>query len=241
MLKARLAVTSVILAVSLMIVIPALAAPIPQFSYGGITVSTCTPGQPVSTLASYDVGAGETLFVQFMLNNQRTGTADGIGSLTVIGPVSGQLDFPFNTVPLGTQPDDILIQNAQISLNGVLVETINYTFDCTTGQPPVVWQPRMSPLPDEIAAPYLAIAAGGGRLPCSVFDVGGHGAKLVLMSDFPACTAAGYDATELTVYCLNDHAHWTNLEVSDVSAKPDGTELWFTSNQHGLCGLFPAP
>lgn len=241
MSKARLALAIVVLAVSLVMVIPAAAAPIPQYTYGGIVASSCTPGAPITSIESANVAAGETVQVQFRLTNLRTGTADGVGSLTIIGPYSGASTFAYNTVPPGTQPDDVLVQNVQISLNGILVETIDYAFDCTTGQPPVVWQPRLSPLPDEIAAPYLAIAASGGRLPCAVFDVGGHGAKLVLMSDFPACTAEGYDATELTVYCLNDQARWTDREVYDLSAKPDGTELWFTSGQHGLCGLFPAP
>ncbi len=241
MFKARLVTAAIALAVSLVIAVPALAMPIPQFSYEGIVVSSCTPGQPVTTRASFNVGAGDELRVEFRLNNPRAGTTNGMGMLIVSGPSSGSLDFSYNSVPAGTLPDDTLVQNVQVRLNTVLVETLDYAFNCSTGQPPAVWEPRMSPLPDSLAAPFLAIAAAGGRLPCAVFDVGGHGAKIVLMSDFPSCTAEGYTAADLTVYCLDSSRRWTDREVHDLTAKPDGTELSFISGQHGVCGLFPIP
>lgn len=97
---------------------------------------------------------------------------------------------------------------------------------------PGVYDPAVSPITENVDA-YLAIANPLGVNPCGVFDVNGHGEKIVTLSDYSGC-----EATDYTVYCLTGDAQWTDEFVSSLSVE-DGT-VRFTSAQEGICALFPA-
>lgn len=97
------------------------------------------------------------------------------------------------------------------------------------------YDPAVSPFSEEQAGPYLEIANSLGDVPCGVFDVNGHGEKIVTMSDYPSCEADDY-----MVYCLTGEAKWTDEFVSDLTVDATGSAVRFTSAQEGICALFPA-
>lgn len=98
-----------------------------------------------------------------------------------------------------------------------------------------VYDPSVVPLAAEEAAAYLGIVGPGGVLPCGVFNVQGHGGKVVTLANYPACTPH----PSLQVACLNGSAQWTTEFVQDVSLSEDTQSVRFTSNQEGLCAVFP--
>jgi ABC-type oligopeptide transport system substrate-binding subunit len=97
------------------------------------------------------------------------------------------------------------------------------------------YDPAVSPYTEEQAEPYLEIANPSDELPCGIFDVNGHGEKIVTVSDYPACEADDY-----TVYCLTGEATWTDEFVSELTVDATGSTVRFTSAQEGICALFPA-
>ncbi len=97
------------------------------------------------------------------------------------------------------------------------------------------YDPAVAPFSADQAEAYLEIANPSGVTPCGVFDVLGHGEKIVTLSDYPACEAGDY-----TVYCLTGDAQWTDGFVGDLAVSAAGGALTFTSAQEGICALFPA-
>jgi hypothetical protein len=89
----------------------------------------------------------------------------------------------------------------------------------------------------EAVATYLTWPDADGDTPCGVFDVNGHGPKVALLSDFPGCAGVAPPAV-FTVQCLTESGVWSGQEIFDTYLTPDGTELRFTSGQHGICGIF---
>lgn len=82
--------------------------------------------------------------------------------------------------------------------------------------------------------PESAVPNPAGALACGLFDVLGHGEKVVDLSLYPDCP------TDPVVYCLDGAGQWTDSNILDPAISDDGF-LSFTSSQDGLCGLFPAP
>lgn len=104
-----------------------------------------------------------------------------------------------------------------------------------TAAPVEPFDPSVTPLTEEEAAIYEEIANPVNVTPCGVFNVNGHGDKIVTMAQYPACRAAAYE-----VYCLDANAQWINDAVTNVSTAVDGESVTFTSAQDGLCAVFPA-
>lgn len=95
---------------------------------------------------------------------------------------------------------------------------------------------RVSPLTGQDAAPFLAIAATDGSLPCGIFDVRGMGSKEVSLSQFPACfTEHGTPS----ILCLSAEGQWSAANVRDMIFDRENALLSFTSGQHGHCAIFP--
>jgi len=97
------------------------------------------------------------------------------------------------------------------------------------------YDPAVTPLTGIDAENVSSIKTADGAAPCGVFDVNGHGFKVVDLNDYPGCVAG----IVYNVMCLNDKAAWIAENISDVKATV-GT-VTFTSKQEGSCGLFAAP
>jgi hypothetical protein len=98
------------------------------------------------------------------------------------------------------------------------------------------YDPSVLVLPADQAQPYLQIPSQEGVLPCGVFDVQGHGAKVATLSDYPSCAAADY-----RVLCLNGEAQWNSDFVSNKKVHTNAGTIEFTSSQEGICAIFPEP
>jgi hypothetical protein len=99
-------------------------------------------------------------------------------------------------------------------------------------------QPQVSEYVVPLAAdrPELQVAGPGGVLPCGAGDVQAWGRRKFNLADYPECAS---HFPNLTVYCLDGSARWTDATVSNVSASADEGTVSFDVQQEGFCGLFP--
>ena len=96
------------------------------------------------------------------------------------------------------------------------------------------YNPAVTPLTGADLENVLTIANESGVTPCGAFNVNGHGPKVVDLSQYPSCSG-----TSFGVSCLDANAKWTHATVTDL--KTVGSQVTFTSNQDGTCGLFAKP
>ena len=220
------------------IAVPALAAPlVARYAFKGIYTTSCEPYGTILIEGALTAPVGEVTWERGITNLRTGATLSYSGIHTFEEDVDieeGILFRFFELVPEGTRPGDMLVAwiNGTHS-NGTPISA-NIAFDCSTGLP---WTPSVAPVTGSEAAPFLAVPGPGGAQACGVFNVLGHGAKIIQMSQFPNCTGP---ASKYTVYCFTDHATWTNQYISNLAVDEDGN-LTFTSGQHGHCALFPAP
>lgn len=87
----------------------------------------------------------------------------------------------------------------------------------------------------------LTLPAADGRTACGVFDLAtgnpptGWGLKTAALASWPACAS---HSPNLEVLCLNGDAQWVSPTIDDLTVSADGSQLSWTSQQDGICGLF---
>jgi len=218
------------------IAVPALAAPpFSPFAFKSIFLTSCEPYGSIGVEFAAYAYSGPISY-QYGITNLRTGAAvsasfTGNANIPSVDP---EFEYLEEMVPPGTRPGDMLEAWINGTLSGDRTFSTSIAFDCSTGLP---WTPSVAPVTASEAAPFLAVPGPGGAQACGVFNVLGHGPKIIPMSQFPNCTGP---ASKYTVYCFTDHATWANQYISDLGVDEDGN-LTFTSGQHGHCALFPAP
>jgi hypothetical protein len=106
---------------------------------------------------------------------------------------------------------------------------------CGGGQAAPADNSRVTPLTGPEGEGSMTIKLPDGTLPCGVFNVNGFGDKTAVLADFPGCTAPNY-----RVRCLDANAQWIGDNITNVFLSEDKTQVTFTSQQEGTCGLFPA-
>ena len=131
---------SFFVAIFALMAIPALAQITTYFTLFGVDITSCTPGNFIAVSFEYGVAAGDNSTHIWTLTNPRTGTSNGPVNVGPFAGASGPNNFnntSVNTVPAGTQPGDVLIQQVVATSNLGPGTTSSLTFDCTTGLPPV--------------------------------------------------------------------------------------------------------
>ncbi len=102
------------------------------------------------------------------------------------------------------------------------------------GEPPTpTYNPFVIPLPAD--RPEMEVETDDGTLPCGIAQVD-WGFRVFVMNDYPACKEFFPD---LTVYCLDAEAHWTDQAIENVRVSRRDNNVTFDSRQEGICGLFP--
>lgn len=133
-----------------LLVLPVSAQVATYFTLTSVDTTSCTPGNFIAVSFNYGVAATDSSTHIWTLTNQRTGMSNGPVN---VGPFAGATgpnffnNTPVNTVPVGTQADDVLIQQVVATSNLGPGTTSSLVFDCTTGLPPTV--PSVASIPTQ--------------------------------------------------------------------------------------------